>query len=89
MIKSVIAALSVPEHCLSFTLSVTVMTKFKFPVLCESPFKTLITLLPVTFSQLDPQLGVLVVEKGQYFDRLSFNQWLNCLSVKYLAGWHL
>ena len=24
----------------------------------ESPFKTLITLLPVTFSQLDPQLGV-------------------------------
>ena len=30
----------------------------------EPPFKTLITLLPVTFSQLDPQLGVLVVEKG-------------------------
>ena len=27
------------------------------------PFKTLITLLPVTFSQLDPQLGV-VGEKG-------------------------
>ena len=24
----------------------------------EPPFKTLITLLPVTFSQLDPQLGV-------------------------------
>ena len=55
----------------------------------ESSFKTLITLLPVTFSQLDPQLGVLVVEKGEYFDRLSFNQWLNCLTVKYLAGWHL
>ena len=30
----------------------------------EPPLKTLITLLPVTFSQLDPQLGVLVVEKG-------------------------
>ena len=26
------------------------------------PFKTLITLLPVTFSQHDPQLGLLVVE---------------------------
>ena len=47
----------------------------------RAPFKTLITLLPVTFSQLDPQLGVLVVEKGYYFDRLSFNRWLklfNC-----------
>ena len=33
-------------------------------------FKTLITLLPVTISQHDPQLGVLVV------DRLSFNRWL-------------
>ena len=30
----------------------------------EPPFKTYITLLPVTFSQLDPQLGMLVVEKG-------------------------
>ena len=30
----------------------------------EPPFKTLITLLPVTFSQLDQQLGVLVGEKG-------------------------
>ena len=27
-------------------------------------FKTLIKLLPVTFSQFDPQSGVLVVEKG-------------------------
>ena len=34
------------------------------------PFKTLITLLPVTISQHDPQLEVLVV------DRLSFNRWL-------------
>ena len=30
----------------------------------EPPFKTLITLLPVTFSELDLQLGVLGVEKG-------------------------
>ena len=35
-----------------------------------TPFKTLITLPPVTISQHDPQLGVLVV------DRLSFNRWL-------------
>ena len=66
-----IAALSVPEHCLSF-----------YFVCCddqihpgegwsgeggggcaggggaEPPFKTLLSLLPVTFSQLDPQLGV-------------------------------
>ena len=34
MIKSVIAALSVPEHCLSFYF-VMVMTKFNFPVLCD------------------------------------------------------
>ena len=42
-------------------------------------FKTLITLLPVTFSQLDPR--VLVEEKGLYFDSLLFNRWLklfNC-----------
>ena len=47
----------------------------------EPPFKTLITLLPVHFSKLDLQLGLLVVEKGYYFDRLSFNRWLklfNC-----------
>ena len=47
------------------------------------PFKTLITLLPVTFSQLDPQLGV-----GWYFDRLPFNRWLklfNCQIFSRLA----
>ena len=47
------------------------------------PFKTLITLLPVTISQHDPQLGVLVV------DRLSFNRWLKLFICQNLAGWHL
>ena len=89
-----IAALLVPEHCLSFYFVCDDgLTKFKFPVLlitqngessCDlllsvtnrkalapgvggggegarsprAPFKTLITLLLVTFSQLDQQLGV-------------------------------
>ena len=44
----------------------------------ETPFQTLITLLPVTFSQLDPQLGV------GWGKRLVL-----CLTVTYLAGWHL
>ena len=52
------------------------------------PFKTLITLLPVTFSQLD-RSWVLVGGKGFYFDRLSFNRWLKLLTVKYLVSWHL
>ena len=80
-----IAALSVPEHFLSFyfvcndqiqisccvitqngessrdlLLSVTNRKAFAprghSPL--EPPFKTLNTLLPVTFSQLDPKLGV-------------------------------
>ena len=53
----------------------------------QPPFKTLITLLPVTFSQLDLQLGV-GWEKGLYFDRSSFNQWLklfNCQIFSRLA----
>ena len=44
-------------------------------------FKTLIALLPVTFSQLDPQLGVGWGKKGLYIDMLPFNRWLklfNC-----------
>ena len=36
----------------------------------QTPFKTLITLLPVTFSKLDPQLGV------GWGKRLPFNRWL-------------
>ena len=53
----------------------------------EPSFKTFITLLPVTFSQLDPH-WVLAGEKGYYFDRLSFNQWLklfNCQIFSRLA----
>ena len=87
-----IAALSVPEHCLSFyfvcddqiqiscdvwlremeNLAVTFCylwlteklwllwstTPIPHPHTPRAPFKTLITLLPVTFSQLGPQLGV-------------------------------
>ena len=74
-----IAALSVPEHCLSFyfvcddqfqimitqngessrdlLLSVT-NRKALAPGGGAQNVKTFITLLPVTFSQLDPQLGV-------------------------------
>ena len=87
-----IAALSVPENCLSFysvcdgddqiQISCVIMQdgESSRDLLLSvtnrkalapgghsprrSPFKTLITLLLVTFSQLDPQLGVLVVEKG-------------------------
>ena len=44
------------------------------------PFKTLITLLPVTFSQLDV---------GKYFGSYLLTDALNCLTVKYLAGSHL
>ena len=80
-----IAALSVPEHCLSFyfvcddqiQISCAVGLRkmenlaatFCYLWLTEKlwlqggctpppPYKTIITLLPVTFSQLDPQLGV-------------------------------
>ena len=88
--ESVIAALSVPEHCLSLYF----VCENQIQIFCAvwlrkmanlavpfcyvtgrkalapgggggggaqphwAPFKTLITLLPVTFSQLDPQLGV-------------------------------
>ena len=54
------------------------------------PLKTLITLLPVTFSQLDLS-WVLVGEKGLkglYFDRLPFNRWLklfDCQIFSWLA----
>ena len=55
----------------------------------RAPFKTFITLLPVTFSQLDPQLGVGWGKRlVQYFDRLSFNRWLklfNCQIFSRLA----
>ena len=94
------AALSVPEHCLSFyfvcddqiQISCAVWLRkmenlamtFCYLWLTEKlwltplprPIKTLITVLPVTFSQLDPQLGVGWGKKGLYFDRLSFNRWL-------------
>ena len=50
----------------------------------RAPFKTLITLLLVTFSQHDPQLGV---GWGKRFYLLT--DVLNCLTVKYLASWHL
>ena len=77
-----IAALSVPEHCLSFyfvcddqiQISCAVgLRKMENPAatFCylwrteklwlprpPTPYKTFITLLPVTFSQLDPHLGV-------------------------------
>ena len=46
----------------------------------ESPFKTLITLLPV-ISHNSSRSWVLVGQKGLYFDRLPFNRWLklfNC-----------
>ena len=46
----------------------------------EPPFKTLITLLPVNFSQLEPQLGV-----GCTLIGYLLTDGLNCLTVKYLA----
>ena len=55
----------------------------------EPPFKTLIKLLPVVFSQLEPQLGVGWVKRlTLYFDRLPFNRWLklfNCQIFNRLA----
>ena len=81
-----IAALSVPEHCLSFyfvydgddlccvitqngesspdLLIIVTNRKALAPgrhTPTEPPFKTLITLLPVTFSQLEPQLFKLYI----------------------------
>ena len=82
-----IAALSVPEHCVSFyfvcddqiqiSCVITQNGESSRDILLSetnrkalapgghsphptprAPFKTLITLIPVTFSQLDPQLGV-------------------------------
>ena len=53
------------------------------------PKKTLITLLPVTFSQLDPQLGVGWGKKVCTLIGYLLTDGLNCLIVKYLAGWHL
>ena len=50
-IKSVIAALSVPEHWLSFYF----VCDDQIQISCAV---CLIALLPVTFSQLDPHLGV-------------------------------
>ena len=55
----------------------------------EFPFETLITLLPVTFSQFDPQLGVGWGKKVSTLIGYLLTDSLNCLTVKYLAGWHL
>ena len=63
------AELSVPEHCLSF-----------YFVCVEPPFKTLITLLPVTFSQLDPQLGVVWGKKVNTVTGYLLTDGLNCLT---------
>ena len=57
----------------------------------------LITLLPVTFSQLDPQLGVDWGKKVSTLIGYLLTDGLNCLTVKYLScltvkyitGWHL
>ena len=54
-----------------------------------SPFKILITLLPVIFSQLDPGLGVGWGKKVNTLVGYLLTDGLNCLTVKYLAGWHL
>ena len=50
----------------------------------EPPLKTLITLLPVTFSQLDPQLGCWVWKKVSTLIGYLLTDGLNCLTVKYL-----
>ena len=57
----------------------------------ESPFRTLIALLPVTFSQLEPQLGVGWGKRLVLSTLIGYllTDGLNCLTVKYLAGWHL
>ena len=56
----------------------------------EPPFKTLITLLPATFSQrVDPQLGVLGWKKVSTLIGYLLTDGLNCLTVKHVAGWHL
>ena len=55
----------------------------------EPTFKTLITLLPVTFSQLGPQLGVGCGKKVSTSIGYLLTDGLNCLTVKYLAGWLL
>ena len=51
----------------------------------RAPFKTLITLLLVTFSQLDLQLGVGLGGKCLLFDRLPFYQWLKLLNCQILS----
>ena len=53
------------------------------------PYKTFITLLPVTYSQLDPQLGVYLRKKVSTLIGYLLTDCLNCLTVNYLAGWHL
>ena len=50
----------------------------------KPPFKTLITLLPVTFTQLDPQLGVGWGKKVSTLTGYLLTECLNCLTVKYL-----
>ena len=51
----------------------------------RDPFKTLITLLPVSFSQTAVGwLGKMVSTLTGYL----LTDGLNCLTVKYLAGWH-
>ena len=52
-------------------------------------FKTSITLLPVTFSQLDPYLGVGWGKKVCTLISYLKTDGLNCFTVKYLAGWYL
>ena len=54
-----------------------------------SPYKTFITLLPVTFSQLDPAIGCWLRKKVSTLTGYLLTDGLNCLTVKYLAGWHL
>ena len=46
-------------------------------------------LLSVTFSQLDPQLGIGLGKKGCTLIGYLLTDGLNCSTGKYLAGWHL
>ena len=51
----------------------------------EPPFKTLITLLPVTFSQLDPQLGCWLWKKVSTLIGYLLTNGLNCQILSRLA----